>query len=73
MATNLALDDGKIEAVRKLGGYRTKREAVTAALDEYIAHRRRLEALDVMASGEIELVDDFETVTRRARRGRARS
>ena len=36
MATNLDLDDKLIEAARKLGGHKTKREAVTHALQEYV-------------------------------------
>jgi hypothetical protein len=36
VATNLELDDKLIEAARKLGGHKTKREAVTRALQEYV-------------------------------------
>ena len=36
MATNLELDDKLIEAARKLGRHKTKREAVTRALQEYV-------------------------------------
>jgi Arc/MetJ family transcription regulator len=36
LATNLDLDDKLIEAARKLGGHKTKREAVTRALQEYV-------------------------------------
>lgn len=42
MATNLALDDRLIVQAQKVGHHKTKREAVTAALKEYIAHRRQL-------------------------------
>lgn len=45
MATNLALDDGLIEAARKLGGHRSKREAVTRALEEYVLRIRQQEIL----------------------------
>jgi Arc/MetJ family transcription regulator len=41
MATNLNLDDALIEEARKLGGHRTKREAVNEALAEYVARRQR--------------------------------
>ena len=46
MATNLALDDNLIEEARKSGGHKTKREAVSAALREYVAKWRRLKILD---------------------------
>src|SRR5438046_1471752 len=42
MATNLALDDHLIEAARQAGGHKTKKEAVTAALDEYVKRRKQL-------------------------------
>ena len=36
MATSLELDDELIESARKLGGHKTKREAVTRALQKYV-------------------------------------
>ena len=41
MATNLDLDDKLIEAARRLGGHRTKRDAVTRALEEYVRWLRQ--------------------------------
>ena len=41
MATNLAIDDRLIEEARRVGGHVTKKEAVTAALDEYIRRRKQ--------------------------------
>jgi Arc/MetJ family transcription regulator len=41
MPTNLAIDDRLIEEAQKLGHHRTKRETVTAALDEYIQRRKQ--------------------------------
>jgi len=42
MATNLALDDKLILQALKVGHHKTKREAVTTALKEYIAHKKQL-------------------------------
>lgn len=42
MPTNLALDDRLIQEAQKLGHHRTKKDAVTAALDEYIARRKQV-------------------------------
>jgi Arc/MetJ family transcription regulator len=42
MATNLALDDKLIVQAQKAGRHRTKKEAVTAALKEYVAHKKSL-------------------------------
>ena len=36
MATNLDFDDNLIEAARQLGGHKSKRDAVTRALEEYV-------------------------------------
>lgn len=41
MATNLDLDDKLIEAARRLGGHKTKRGAVTRALEEYVRWLRQ--------------------------------
>lgn len=41
MATNLDLDDKLIEAARRLGGHKTKRDTVTRALEEYVQWLRQ--------------------------------
>ena len=41
MATNLDLDDKLIDTARKLGGHKSKREAVTRALKEYVQWLRQ--------------------------------
>jgi hypothetical protein len=41
MATNLDLDPKLVEEAVAAGGRRTKKEAVTEALQEYIARRRQ--------------------------------
>jgi hypothetical protein len=46
MATNLAIDDKLINEARRVGNFKTKREAVTAALDEFIRRRKQLEILN---------------------------
>ncbi len=43
MATNLALDDKLIIEAKNLGNHKTKKEAVSAALEEYIAHKKQLD------------------------------
>lgn len=45
MATNLAIDDSLVEEAQKLGGHKTKKDAVNTALAEYIRHRNQLEIL----------------------------
>ncbi len=46
MATNLAIDDRLIDEARRIGHHKTKKEAVNAALDEYIRWRKQVQILD---------------------------
>ena len=50
MATNLALDDRLITRVVKAGQHPTKRDAVNAALDEYVKHQRQQRILELVGS-----------------------
>ena len=47
MATNLAIDPELIEQALKVSGERTKKAAVTKALQEFIAQRRQKRLLAV--------------------------
>ena len=50
MATNLALDDKLIAQALKIGRHKSKKEAVTAALKEYIAHKKQLKVTSLFGS-----------------------
>ena len=50
MATNLALDDELIIQALKAGHHKTKKEAVTAALREYILHKKQLKVIDLFGT-----------------------
>ena len=58
VATNLALDDNLIEEARQIGRHRTKKEAVTAALKEYVQRRRQQRILEL--AGQIEYEPDYD-------------
>lgn len=58
MATNLAIDDALIDEAKRIGKHATKKEAVTAALEEYISRRRQLEILEL--AGTIEYDPTFD-------------
>lgn len=64
MATNLALDDRLIEEARKVGGHKTKKEAVTAALDEYIKRRKQLEILELAGKLDYDPAYDYKAARR---------
>ncbi len=67
MATNLALDDKLIETARRMGGHKTKKEAVTTALKEYVQYRRQLRILSL--AGTIDYAPSYDYKAER-RRGR---
>lgn len=58
MATNLAIDDTLIESARLLGHHRTKREAVTRALEEYILRLKQQEIVGEF--GTVEYDPDYD-------------
>jgi Arc/MetJ family transcription regulator len=68
MATNLALDDKLIEAAQRAGHHRTKKEAVTAALAEYVRHRKQLRILEAFGSFDFDSSYDYKAERRRKRR-----
>jgi Arc/MetJ family transcription regulator len=65
MATNLDLDDKLIEEARKVGRHKTKKEAVTAALEAYVRHQRQLEILDAAGTFEFDPKYDYKAERRR--------
>jgi Arc/MetJ family transcription regulator len=65
MPTNLAIDDRLIEEARKVGHHSTKKEAVTAALDEYIRRRKQIEILDLFDMIDYQQGYDHKTNRRR--------
>lgn len=52
----------------KLGGHKTKREAVTAALEEYIKSKRRLGILEVFGKVEFDPAWDYKAARKRGNR-----
>ncbi len=66
MATNLALDDSLINKVKRAGGHKTKKAAVTAALEEYLRRREQLRILEMV--GKVEYYPDYDYKELRRRR-----
>jgi len=58
MPTNLAIDDRLLKEAQKVGGHRTKRETVTAALEEYVKRHKQQEILSLF--GEIEYEPGYD-------------
>ncbi|MGA2227626.1 MAG: type II toxin-antitoxin system VapB family antitoxin [Syntrophobacteraceae bacterium] len=66
MRRNLNIDSQLLEEAKRVGGHRTKRDAVNEALREYIARRQRLGALE--AFGTIDFDPEFDYKEARKRR-----
>ncbi len=66
MATNLSIDPELIERALELSGERTKKAAVTKALQEFIARRRQRRLLDLM--GKLEWDDAYDYKAERQRK-----
>jgi len=66
VAANLALDDSLIEEAVKVGNHRTKKEAVTAALLEYVQARKRLGIL--AWAGKVDYDGDYDPKRLRGRK-----
>jgi hypothetical protein len=66
MATNLSLDPDLLERAVKVSGERTKKAAVTRALEEFIARRRQKGLVELM--GKLEWDKSFDYKAERSRR-----
>ncbi len=60
MATNLQLDDRLIAEAATLGKHRTKKEAVTQALTDYVRHLRQERILDLFGRVDFDPAYDYK-------------
>jgi Arc/MetJ family transcription regulator len=58
VATNLAIDDKLINEARAVGHHKTKKEAVTAALERYVQWHKQQEILEHF--GTIDFDPDYD-------------
>ena len=65
MPTNLAIDDRLIEEARIVGGHKSKKAAVTTALEEYIRRHKQAEVIKLF--GKIDLDPDWDYKAERKR------
>ena len=65
MATNLDLDPALVEEAVAAGGKRTKKEAVTEALREYIARRRQQQVTRLFGTIEFDPRYDYKKQRKR--------
>ena len=65
MATNLAIDPELIERALEISGERTKKAAVTKALEEFIARREQKRLVELF--GCLEWSEDYDYKSERSR------
>ena len=61
MPTKIDLDDKLIAEAKKAGHHKTKKEAVTAALNEYIKHQRQMRILELAGTIDFDPQYDFKS------------
>ena len=65
MATNLSIDPDLLDRALEVSGERTKKAAVTKALQEFIARREQARLLELF--GKFEWDEDFDYKAERSR------
>jgi hypothetical protein len=65
MATNLSIDPELIERALEVSGERTKKAAVTKALEEFIARRRQKRVLELFGKLEWDAGYDYKAERQR--------
>lgn len=60
MATNLAIDPDLLDRALEVSGERTKKAAVTKALQEFIARREQRRVLDLMGKLDWDPAYDYK-------------
>ena len=65
MATNLALDDNLLALAQKVGGMKTKKDTVNAALKEFIERRRQEEVVSIFGTIEWDGTYDYKELRKR--------
>ena len=58
MSTNLAIDKKLLNEALEIGGYNTKKETVTVALEEFVANRRKQSLINLL--GTIDYDKDYD-------------
>ncbi len=66
--TNLAIDDQLLDKARRVGGFRTKKETVTVALQELIARHEQRKVLAAMGTFDFRQGWDYKKDRREHRR-----
>lgn len=58
MATNLAINDALLNKALEIGGFRSKKDTVNAALEEFIRRRNAEELINLF--GKVDYANDYD-------------
>ncbi len=67
MATNLALDDKLIVEAQRMGKHKSKKDAVNAALEEYVRNRKQPRIVELFGTIDYDPAYDYKAERRRKR------
>ncbi|HUY80112.1 MAG TPA: type II toxin-antitoxin system VapB family antitoxin [Acidobacteriaceae bacterium] len=68
MPTNLALDDNLIKEAQAIGGHKSKKAAVTTALEEYVQRHKQAEIIKYFGKIDFDPSWDYKADRRRWRK-----
>ncbi len=65
MATNLAINDDLLKNALEIGGYKSKKDTVNAALEEFIQRRRSEDVISLFGKVEYDEMYDYKQLRNR--------
>ena len=65
MPTYLAIDDDLLREAQRVGGHRTKKDAINAALREYVRSRRQEKVVELFGKIDFDRTYDYKKQRRR--------
>lgn len=68
MSTNLAIDDTLINEAVAVGGHRTKKAAVTTALEEYIQRHKQQKIIELFGTFDYQKDYDYKKLRSRQKK-----
>lgn len=68
MPTNLDIDDNLIKEAQTIGGHKSKRAAVTTALEEYVQRHKQAEIIKLFGTIDFDPAWDYKAARNRRQR-----
>jgi hypothetical protein len=68
MPTNLAIDDRLIEEAQAVGGHKSKKAAVTTALEEYVKRHKQAEIIKLFGTIDFDPAWSYKAARKRKSR-----